>query len=68
MKCKIVDNRDLASLSKMTKKKGDANTLTLTFETDNGNILLWKFTLEQSLQLCNDITLILSSLDYVCLL
>lgn len=66
--CKIVDTRDLSSLSKMTKKKGDPNTLTLTFDSESGDLMLWKFSLDDSLKLCNDVTMILSTLSlFVCL-
>lgn len=52
-------------LSKMTKKKGDPNTLTMTFESENDNFVLWKLTLDDSLHLSTDISNILASLDSI---
>lgn len=62
-RCKVIDNLPITMMSKMTKKKGDANTLTITFECEGGNLVLWKFSLNDSLHLCSDISEVLATLD-----
>ena len=62
-KCSIVDSCTIESLSKMTKKKDDPRVVTLTFDNGDNHLIVWRVCLPESLQLCNDVTEMLSKLD-----
>lgn len=62
-KCSIVDSSTIESLSKMTKKKDDPRVVTLTFDNGDNHLIVWRVCLPESLQLCNDVTEMLSKLD-----
>ena len=61
-KCSIVDSCTIESLSKMTKKKDDPRVVTLTFDNGDNHLIVWRVCLPESLQLCNDVTEMLSKL------
>ena len=62
-KCSIADYCAIESLSKMTKKKDDSHVVTLTFDNGDSQLIVWRVCLPDSLQLCNDVTEMLSKLD-----
>ena len=62
-KCSIMDSCTIESLSKMTKKKDDPRVVTLTFDNGDNHLIVWRVCLPESLQLCNDVTEMLSKLD-----